>query len=297
MDSPADVIINPYAGGTGDEGSRRDLTRLIDSSFHGAAVSFVDKGSDIIRLARQALDRGCRTLIAGGGDGTMSAVASVLAGTQAALGVLPLGTLNHFAKDLGIPLKLEEAVNGLATGKTNHVDVGEVNGRTFINNSSLGLYPEIVRRREARQARGQPKWEAAPGAVLKSLIRYRLLSVRVVMKGRQLTRKTPIVFIGNNRYDMDGLDIGTRSRLDAGELSLYIPHVQTRLGLFRFTLRALAGKDTFGLELLLEKEFLIQSRHRHLPVSLDGETALLDVPLRYRVLEGALKVIVPDRGK
>lgn len=297
MDSPVDVIINADAGGTGDQRSRRDLARLIDSSFHGAEVSFPDEGSKISGLAKQAVDRGSKTIIAGGGDGTMSAVASVLAGTDATLGVLPLGTLNHFAKDLGIPLNLEDAVHGLAAGRVRYVDVGEVNGRVFINNSGLGLYPEIVRRREARQARGEPKWAAALVSVLKSLIRYRLLSIRVIVKGRQLTRKTPIVFIGNNRYEIEGLNIGVRTRLDAGELSLYIPHVQTRFGMLWFALRALAGKQVANMDLLLEKELLIESRHRQIEVSLDGETALLDVPLRYRVREGALKVIVPDHGK
>src|SRR5205085_3689399 len=103
----------------------------------------------------------------GGGDGTQSAIASRLAGTQLVHGVLPLGTLNHFAKDLGIPLQLDEAVRTLAEGRVLEVDVGEVNGRVFINNSSLGLYPEIVRERELQQMRlGKSKWRALASASL-----------------------------------------------------------------------------------------------------------------------------------
>jgi diacylglycerol kinase family enzyme len=103
-------------------------------------VSLVS-GEEIIQAARRALDAGASIVVAGGGDGTISTVASVVAGTNVALGVLPIGTLNHFAKDLHIPLNPAEAAQTVISGRTIPVDVGDLNGRTFINNASIGLYP------------------------------------------------------------------------------------------------------------------------------------------------------------
>ena len=114
------------------------------------------KDEDVSELVRAAVRRGATVVAAGGGDGTVNAVASVLVGTETTLGVLPLGTLNHFAKDIGIPLEMEEALAVLRDGKVQHVDVGTVSDRIFINNSGLGLYPDMVFNRERRQNRARP---------------------------------------------------------------------------------------------------------------------------------------------
>ena len=133
------VIVNRHAGQMANDESRGKLASLIEASYPGAAIEFTDAGMDVVRLAREAVQRGSAMIIAGGGDGTINGVASVVAGTATILGVLPLGTLNHFAKDLGIPTELEAAIQTLATGRVMAVDVAEVNGSLFVNNSALGL--------------------------------------------------------------------------------------------------------------------------------------------------------------
>ena len=139
-----------------------ELRRLLADAGLDAELTLADGGDAIIAAARRAVEGGAQLVAAGGGDGTINAVASVVAGSGVRFGVLPLGTLNHFAKDLGIPLTLPEAVRNLATGRPVAVDVGEVNGRIFLNNSSLGLYPDIVHDREKQQRRlGRGKWLAA----------------------------------------------------------------------------------------------------------------------------------------
>ena len=149
-------------------------------------------------------------IVAGGGDGTVSTVAAALVDTDICLGVLPLGTLNHFAKDLGLPLDLEAAVRCIATGVTSRVDVGEVNGRVFVNNSSLGLYPDIVRDREQQQKRfGRGKWHALLRASIAALRRYPFLQVSLAVEGRERAYRTPFVFIGNNAYRMEGLTMAS----------------------------------------------------------------------------------------
>ena len=253
-------------------------------------------GEGLIRAARAALAAGVELIVAGGGDGTINAVASEVCGSSVRFGVLPLGTLNHFAKDLGIPLALDEAIANVAQGRVRKVDVAEVNGRIFLNNSSLGLYPDIVRDREKQQSRlGRGKWLAAAWATLGALRRFPFLSLRLAINGKHHARRTPFVFIGNNEYSMQGLSIGGRSKLDAGLLSLYMAQRPGRLGLLRFALHALRGVlgQERDFDVMLTDRLEITSRHRRLRVSTDGEVTLMASPLQYRIRPGALSVIAP----
>ena len=162
-------------------------------------------------------------IVVGGGDGTLNAAATLLVGSEIALGVLPSGTFNHFAKDLHVPLDLEKAVTAIADGHVAQVDVGAVNDRFFLNNASLGIYPKLVQTRDLQQQwLGRGKWPAFAWATLAVLRRYPFVEVLLDIDGKSLARRTPFVFVGNNRYEMEGFRIGERARLDSGELSLYV---------------------------------------------------------------------------
>ena len=266
---------------------------------HGldARVTLAASGQDMISAAKAALADGLPIVVAGGGDGTINAVASVLAGTDTRFGVLPLGTLNHFAKDMGIPLTLDDAIANIARGIAKRVDVGEVNDRVFLNNSSLGLYPDMVRDREKQQRRlGRGKWLAALWATLGALRRYPFLNVRLrLADGQEHARRTPFVFIGNNEYTMQGFSIGERSRLDGGRLSLYVAQRPGRLGLLRLAWSALCGRlaQERDFDVLGTESMQVDTRHKHLPVATDGEVTVMATPLRYRIRPRALNVIVP----
>jgi diacylglycerol kinase family enzyme len=293
---PITVIVNGGAGHGHDDRAAEDLRGKLRAAGLDAELVLARDGDEMIATARRALEQGAQMVAAGGGDGTINAVASVMAGSGVRFGVLPLGTLNHFAKDLGIPLDLDEAVRNLATGVPRQVDVGEVNERIFLNNSSLGLYPDIVRDREKQQRRlGRGKWPAALWATLAALRRYPFLSMRLTVKGETLARRTPFVFIGNNRYTMQGLSIGERDCLDDGLLSLYVAQHPTRLGLLRFAFDALRGKlgSERDFDVLESDAFEIDTHHHRLHVATDGEVTTMSPPLRYRVRPGALTVMVP----
>lgn len=293
----AAVIVNGSAGSGHDQDTARTLREQFGAAGIEATVTLADGGAAIIDAARKAAQSDAELVVGGGGDGTINAVASVLVGTGRPFGVLPLGTLNHFAKDLGMPLALDQAVRALATGRPMQVDVGEVNGRIFLNNSSLGLYPDIVRDREKQQRRlGRGKWLAAAWASLAALRRYPFLSVRLVVEGQRLARRTPFVFIGNNQYTMQGFSIGERARLDQGVLSLYVAQRPGRLGLLRFALRALMGTlaQDRDFDVLLAAEMEVTTLRPRIRVATDGEVTVMDSPLRYRVRPGALTVIVPE---
>lgn len=293
-----EIILNASAGSGGQEEASRTLAEIFAAeSDMEAHVSLAQSGEEIVELARQAVaDAEVQIIVAGGGDGTVNAVASELVGTDKTLGVLPLGTLNHFAKDLNIPLDLEGAARNIFSGETVKVDVGEVNERIFINNSSLGLYPSIVRRREKQQERlGRGKWFAAVWATLEVFRRYPLFSVRLSADGQEFRRRTPFVFIGNNEYQMDTFNLGARSCLDAGQLSLHLTRDIGRLGLLRLAASALFGRlrEAKDFDALCTKEVWIETRRTRLRVATDGEVTVMKSPLHYRVRPGALRVIVP----
>ena len=255
------------------------------------------RGEDLEALARKAGEAG-GVVVAGGGDGTVSAVAAGLVGTDATLGVLPLGTLNHFAKDLGIPLDLENAISTLFTGTGTRVDVGEVNGRIFVNNASVGFYPQIVRERERWQRHGTSKWVAFAHAVAHVLRRGVTIHVSLADNAEGARHiDTPFVFVGNNPYTVAGLEIGTRARLDCGTLWLCTAPHAGRTTLLRLALQALLGRVSMADLLRRDvKSVQIKSRRRHQLVSRDGEVGVMRTPLEFRIRPAALRVLVPEKG-
>ena len=290
------VIMNRGAGGPDDPEAR--IVELFREQGEAPRIVQPDDHRDISSIAREAARGEEETIVAAGGDGTISAVAAALAGTDRILGVLPVGTLNHFAKDLGLPLDLAAAVQTVLHGRVMSVDAGEVNGRIFINNSSLGIYPQIVSRREAQQSRlARGKWPAFLWATVQAFRRFPFLDLRVTFEGQQITRKTAFLFVGNNEYEIAGFKLGSRACLNAGKLGLYLSHGTGRLGLFRLALHALFGRvdqakdfEAFGVA-----EARIETGRRRLLVACDGEVALMETPLQYRIRPGALRVLVPNK--
>ncbi|MBC7603010.1 MAG: diacylglycerol kinase family lipid kinase [Ramlibacter sp.] len=290
------IISNGRAGQGCPPQWPRDVEAKCRSHGLNAKVVVVQSGEDIVRAAADAVQQGASIVVAAGGDGTVSAVASQLAETGIAMGVLPMGTLNHFAKDLRIPLALDDAIEVLAKGRPLAVDVGEVNGRIFINNSGLGLYPDIVRDREAQQRRlGRGKWLALLNASLHAARRYPLLSLNMEIDGKQLNRRSAFVFIGNNEYTMTGFEIGERAGLADGKLSLYVTQRMGRFGLVRLALRALFGRleQARDFDMLLATSVVVDTHKKLMRVSTDGEVTKMETPLRYRSRPGALRVMVP----
>jgi YegS/Rv2252/BmrU family lipid kinase len=296
-----EVIVNASSGA----GDRAEIHRRVTGAFEAAGadarISLAADGPDLVRLAHSAARGDAKTVVAGGGDGTMNSVAAAIIGSDKTLGVLPLGTMNHFAKDLGIPLDLEGAVRTIVAGHAVRVDVGEVNGRIFLNNSSLGLYPRIIRERERQQRLGWGKWPAYVWAALAVLRRYPFLEIRLSVKGRELTDRTPFVFVGNNEYQMDRLTIGSRACLDSGHLSVYAASHTGRLGLIRLAVRALLGGLRQDRDLLAfgTTDLRVGTRRKRVRVALDGEVTVMEPPLHYRVRPGALRVLAPvsDRAR
>ena len=291
------VIINAGAGNPHVDKRVKKLTELFLAGGLQVDIRLASSGEELDTLMRAAAAERPRLLVAAGGDGTISTAAAALVGSATVLGVLPFGTLNHFAKDLDIPLELEEAVGNIIDGNSIAVDVGEVNGRVFINNSSLGLYPDMVRDREHQHSRlGRGKFRSLVWASIAAFRRYPFLTVRLDVEGTKRVQVTPLVFVGNNEYSMEGFNIGERARIDGGRLSIYIVKKQGRAALVRLSLEALFGRlrQARDFEALTATDFVIETRHSRILVATDGEVQGMKSPLHYRIRPRSLRVIVPQ---
>jgi diacylglycerol kinase family enzyme len=294
----ATVILNQQAGSVlagGSDCGPGPLSVAFSRVGIDATVQVLPP-AEIEQAARRAADTGPDALVVGGGDGTISSVAGVLADTPLPLGILPLGTLNHFAKDLGIPSDWRRAVTAISEGNLRAVDLAEVNGRIFINNCSLGAYPDAVRRREAlRELHGFRKWTAMAVASLQVMRRLRRLRVSIEQDGRTSVRRTPFVLIANNRYAGNLFARNLRTRLDAGELWVYTTHLYRIFPLLRLMLYSLTHSldDADELEAWPTRELTLSSALGPLPVAADGEVLKPQSPLRFRIRPRALRVFVP----
>jgi diacylglycerol kinase family enzyme len=297
---PVAVVLNAGSGTALDEAGVERLRAAFAAAGHEARIVRA-AGQDLRSVVQRAADERPHAVVVGGGDGTLSTAAGVLAGTGVALGVLPLGTLNHFARDAGIPFDAEEAVEAVVRGRRVELDVGEVNGRVFINNSSLGLYPSIVRRREQLREElplRRGKMWALAWATLTALRRAPFLDIDLCLDGRTRRLRTPFVFVGNNEYTMEGLSAGLRAGLEDGHLSIYTTTRRGRGGLVALAFRALFGRLTQArdFESSLVQTLDVRSRHKRLLVAADGEIEAMETPLRYRIRPRALTVMLPQRA-
>ena len=242
------------------------------------------------------VERGDPLLIIGGGDGTIRAAAGAIAGSPTRLGILPLGTLNHFARDLGIPTDLGEAAALIATGTERRVDIAEMNGRTFINNSAVGLYPLMVVDRDLqRKRRLRSKRLAMVIASIRTLIRFGHQRLTLTVNDKQTRVDTPLLFVGNNEYQLALPGAGQRDTLDDGKLCVLVLRKKTRAGFVAAVVRALIGRTHNDDMVRLDdvERLRVDSRRRHLKVSLDGEVLRIEPPLDYRIRKAALRVIAP----
>ena len=288
------VLINRSAGKQSADALQQVADALRDAGLQDVEVCSADGGS-FGREASAAVQRGAQVVVASGGDGSVSAAASALVGTEAALGVLPTGTLNHFAKDLGIPLELTKAAETIAAGRTIGVDVGEVNGRSFINNASVGMYASLISERDAMRRIGREKWVAHGLAAMRVWQRYRHHPVVLGINGTRRAARTPFVFVGNNEYQLSGFELGGRKALQGGRLHVCMAPGMNRGGVAWMILAAIFADvcRLQGFESFTTDAVTLDATVPLVRTSIDGEVVMLDNPLTFRIRPQALRVVVP----
>ena len=294
---PATVLLNRGGGAVAADSEIADkVSAALAAAGVDATVELIEGGDCAVRCKAIA-ERSDELLIVGGGDGTISAAASALVGTKTRLGILPLGTLNHFARDLGIPPELDKAAELIASGKDRRVDVAEMNERIFINNSAIGLYPLMVVDRDLQRRRlGRSKRLAMLVASVRTLARFNHQRLALtVNKERKARLDTPLLFVGNNNYRIDLGAAGQRDSIEAGELCVMVMRQKTRAGLIAASVRALFNRSRPDDMVYLEgvERLRVASHKSQLAVSLDGEVVVSAPPLDYRIRKKALRVIAP----
>ena len=275
--------------------SRDEVAAALRAAGIDARVEEVD-GAAIGERADAAVKAGTKLIIVGGGDGSISAAAQAVAGTDATLGILPLGTLNHLARDLGIPFDLAKSVEVISGGQARAIDVAEVNGRVFVNNAAIGLYPLMVMDRDLQQQRlGRSKRLAMLVASLRTLARFHHQRLRISADGGEARIDTPLLFVGNNDYQLAFPAAGRRNRLDDGQLCVMVMRKKGVPSFLAAVTRALLGiprtDDMVRLDAV--SSLSVDSARSAITLAMDGETMALKPPLEFRIRPRALKVIAP----
>lgn len=287
------IIIN-----LGSKQADQDNSELISvlAKIHDYQVEVLTAhaGSDLHKLTEEAIANGAKIIVAGGGDGTISTIAQHLAfKDHLTLGILPLGTHNNFAKDLGIPEKIEDAMEIITSGIVEKINLGEVNGHYFVNNSSIGLYPRIVLKREQREMAGVKRLFAFSRAVVSTLINFKKYKIQINSGNIVQERISPMVFVGNGDYNLNTVGIAKRRKPGQGRLSLILFKNPSRLGLISIVLKDFLNllQDDKNVEQYFLDKFQINTPEKQINVACDGEIALLQTPLVYSCHRNAMNIL------
>ncbi len=297
----ATAILNPGSGAQKQQEFAEELSRVFEEHGGDLRIGLARDSKHIYQFAREAVAEHCPLVLAGGGDGTISAVASVLAGTDTALGVLPMGTFNYFARRLGIPLDIGAAARLCFEGEIRPVSLGEVNERIFLNNASIGLYPSMLREREKTYRRfGRSQFLAYYAALLTLIETRRHMKVFVTTRHEQHEMRTPLVFAVNNSYQLEQYELEGSECVKEGGMATYILPPVGRMGLLRLGWRMLRRnlEPHTDFKLVCSEGMRVETSRSTIDVAYDGEMERMQTPLTFRVRKDALRVLVPrDEGE
>lgn len=294
------VILNRDGGSlrSRDVGRFADEVRATLEGLGHEVSAAVVGGSGVEDALREAADSGGDVVMVGGGDGTISAAAASLAGSDKALAVLPAGTMNLFARSLDIPLDLDAAVLALGGGKVRAVDVARAGDRIFVHQFSVGLHAKLVRLREKHSFRSRPgKMWASFRAGFSAFLRPPRLAAELTVDGRRFVVRTAGIGITNNLFG-EGYRLPYAARPDGGVLGVYVTVARRRRDLAGFAIGAMLGRwrrnEHVDIHAGRDVTLRLVAHHRRFGCSLDGELAPLAEETRLSILPGALRVVVPD---
>lgn len=255
----------------------------------------VDAGG-VTQAVRNAIVEGAKRIAVVGGDGTVSAAAAASARTDVELVVIPAGTFNHFARDHAIPTDLDAACDVAQNGHVRSADVAWVNGRLFLNTSSVGVYANFVRVRERLEPR-LGYWTSSALAMIRSFARVKPFTLSFEADGVERQYKTPLVFIGVGERELKLPKLGGRVEGGRSGLHVMIVRGRTRARLFALSFAA-AARGTSALAGTPHFDSFLVTRcaieQRHSTVAVDGEVVSMQSPLNYELGRGALRIVVPD---
>jgi diacylglycerol kinase family enzyme len=268
----------------------------------GGAVGRIDNpDASLDEQIECAVAGECDVIVAAGGDGTVTAVADAILGTDKTLGILPLGTVNRLARDLHVPLPLAKAIATLVDGEVQRIDAAEVNGLVFLHNVTIGMVPRIALERE--KIRGMPGLSPKAG-FLKYCVERLSLAKRLAIEvdpsdGPVRIYRARAVIIANNPFDEGFGRVLSRERIDHGELAIYVVKQMGLVDFFRLASEMIAGRWQHDAALIVDsaRAVTIRLKRGDVMVTIDGDVERLSVPLDFRVLPSALSVIAPPSSQ
>ncbi len=247
--------------------------------------------------AARAVSEGFRIVVAAGGDGSVAGVAHALAGSDTALAVLPLGTFNYFARGLQMPEDPESAARAILDGQRHDINVGTLNGRVFLNNVAIGLYPAILEEREATYARFGRYRFLAHLASLRTILRFQTPHRMDIYQDETRHQiRTPMLFVARSAYQLDQFGLKGGEAISDDRFVVFLAHQQTRLGFLRFAWRLIRKRVDHGRDVIVStpRRLAVAVRgRRKISVALDGEKLRMRLPLRIQLNDHVLRVILP----
>ena len=289
------VIMNRESGAN----DKTALTAEIETAFtaHGWQVEFVMAGRhDLRSQTQQTVAQAPGAIVVAGGDGTINTVASACVEAKRPLGLVPAGTFNYIARNLRIPTEVAQAVSVIVNGAVRQVDVGEINGRIFLNNAGIGLYAQMLERREQDKRRfGRRRTIAFFSGMRSLLIPHPVYTVELIADGQTALHLTTTLFFGCNALQLEDFNIAAAECLRHQKLAVLSLKLRSRWEVAVAACAALMGRlDEVGTtNTFCARTVRVQTRRRALKVAIDGEVVLLRSPLKVALRPGALQVFAP----
>lgn len=298
---PITIILNIGSGADTKQQIRQKIDEALTSSGHAVKIIEVTPQDDFFAVCERAVTHAKLTdglVAAAGGDGTVNTVAALCCKHDVPVGVIPLGTFNYFSRGLGIPDDPGAAAKVLAGGKISKVTIGYVNDHLFLNNASFGLYTRIIRQREEDKSRfGRFRVVALLSAVRALLRGQRPFAIKIAAQESHQLRRTSMVFVGNNTFQLENLDLEIAHCTREDRLAVVILKPTTRIAMARLLLRGALKNlnDDSQLEMFCTDTIDVETKRRKIDVVVDGELIQCHTPLSFRVARRALKVMVPSK--
>ncbi len=304
-DLPLFVVLNAGSGSQDGQVAHDTITRVLGEAGRRHEVDMVQRGADIPAAARRAAARAQAeggAVVAAGGDGTINTVAQAAHEVGCPMGVVPQGTFNYFSRTHRIPLETEAATQALLAARPMPVQVGEVNGRVFLVNASLGMYPELLEDREKFKSRfGRNRVVAMFSALATVLREHRQLRLRIESAGQARDVRTSTLFVGNNRLQLQQVGLPEARAIEHGRVAGVMLKPMGNLALLRLLLRGATGTlgeddrvESFEFERMTVSPWLPYGTRRA-KVAADGEVSWMRSPLTFGVSSKPLYLLkAPD---
>ncbi len=304
---PLLIVMNAGSGHNDTNSTQEKIEHILIEAGRHYRLFLVQDAKQITEIARRAVEeaKACSgVVVAAGGDGTINAVANAVLGSGCVFGVLPQGTFNYFGRTHGISEDICESTRALLTAQAHPVQVGLVNHHLFLVNASLGLYPQLLEDREAYKTQyGRSRLVAAWSALITLLRQHRVWSITLERQGKTSYMRTPTLFVGNNRLQMEQIGIPLADALEEGQLAAIALRAIGTLAMLGLALRGALGNlgdaenvISFGFQRMTVKPWSIYRKHR-IKVATDGEINWMHAPLEFCISPEPLYLLKPSPVK